>query len=186
MAQTGLAPRRAAWQLLEDITADITLTRQFRSELEMGQSIMDQIDDAIAVFANDGTMTFSNAAYHKLWKMDPDASFAKVSVMDASRIWQDTCAATPTWGQIRDFVAGSDSRDTWWSRVQLRSGMALLCKVSAIQNGATMVRFQDPDGQLPSAEQERFAVIDVAALAPPASPTGGASGSGDNPAAPKA
>ena len=146
--------------LFEDITAEVTLTRQFRSELEMGQSIMDQMDEAIAVFANDGSMTFSNAAYHQMWKMDPDASFAKVSIMDASRVWQDTCAPTPAWGEIRDFVTASDARDPWWANVKLRDGTPLMCKVTGIQNGATMVSFCNPQTSLPCAEQERFAISD--------------------------
>lgn len=146
--------------LFEDITAEVTLTRQFRSELEMGQSIMDQMGEAIAVFGNDGTMTFSNETYHSLWKMDPDASFAKVSIMDAARIWQDTCSATPVWGEIRDFVAGSEARTPWWAQVQLRDGTPLLCKVTAIQNGATMVSFQAPDPGLPPTDQQRFAITD--------------------------
>ena len=146
--------------LFEDITAEVSLTRQFRSELEMGQSIMDQMDEAIAVFANDGTMTFSNTAYHELWKMDPDASFAKVSIVDASRIWQDTCDPTPAWGEIRDFVAASDTREPWWAKVKLRDGTPMMCKVTGIQNGATMVSFRDPDLSLPRADQERFAIAD--------------------------
>ncbi|MEP2718040.1 MAG: diguanylate cyclase, partial [Pseudophaeobacter sp.] len=141
-------------------TAEVTLTRQFRSELEMGQSIMDQMGEAIAVFANDGTMTFSNETYHSLWKMDPEASFAKVSIMDAARVWQDTCSATPVWGEIRDFVAGSDGRTPWWSQVQLRDGTPLVCKVTAIQNGATMVSFQAPEPGLPPLDQQKFAITD--------------------------
>ncbi|WP_293575023.1 PAS-domain containing protein [Phaeobacter sp.] len=144
--------------LFEDITAEITLTRQFRSELEMGQSIMDQMDEAIAVFANDGSMTFSNAAYHELWQMDPDNSFAKITIMDSSRVWQDMCAATPVWGEIRDFVAGGDGRAPWWSHVKLRSGSPMICKVTAIQNGATMVSFRSPEAALAPPEQERFAI----------------------------
>ncbi|NDW60289.1 diguanylate cyclase, partial [Yangia sp. PrR004] len=54
--------------LFEDITAEITLTRQFRSELELGQSILDHIDDAFAVFGTDGSMVYSNTAYHTMWK----------------------------------------------------------------------------------------------------------------------
>ena len=126
----------------------------------MGQSIMDQMGEAIAVFANDGTMTFSNETYHSLWKMDPDASFAKVSIMDAARVWQDTCSATQAWGEIRDFVAGSDGRTPWWAQVQLRDGTPLLCKVTAIQNGATMVSFQTPEPGLPPKEQQKFAITD--------------------------
>jgi len=151
-------PDGAVAFLFEDITAEITLTRQFRSELEMGQSIMDQMDEAIAVFANDGTMTFSNKAYHDLWQMDPEASFAKVSVVDACRVWQDMCAATPTWGELRDFVGGQENRDQWWTRVQLRSGEPLICKVSPVQNGATMVTFRSPAPTIAPKEQERFKI----------------------------
>lgn len=142
--------------LFEDITAEVTLTRQFRSELEMGQSILDQMDEAIAVFANDGTMTFANSTYRNLWQMDPEASFAKVTIMDASRIWQDTCKPTPAWGEIRDFVAGCEGRDAWWSQIQLRDGTRQICKVSAIQNGATMVSFRAPETSALPATQERF------------------------------
>ncbi|EBA17037.1 hypothetical protein RSK20926_08707 [Roseobacter sp. SK209-2-6] len=146
--------------LFEDITAEVTLTRQFRSELEVGQSILDQMDEAIAVFTNEGTMSFSNTTYHELWKMDPDTSFAKVSIMDAARVWQDTCNATSVWGEIRDFVAGNEVRTPWWAHVQLRDGTALVCKVSALQNGATLVSFQAPNPGLPPVEQQKFAITD--------------------------
>lgn len=152
-------PDGAVAFLFEDITAEVTLTRQFRSELEVGQSIMDQMEEAIAVFSSDGTMSFSNSAYRELWRMDPDATFAKVSIMDASRIWQDTSTPTPVWGEIRDFVAGCEARDAWWSRVQLRDGTKLICKVSAIQNGATMVSFRTPETNVLPTDQERFPAI---------------------------
>jgi len=151
-------PDGAVAFLFEDITAEITLTRQFRSELEMGQSILDQLDESIAVFAADGTMTFSNKSYHDMWHMDPDASFAKVAISDASRVWQDMCAATPTWGEVRDFVAGRENRDEWWSRVELRNGTPLICKVTPVQNGATMVSFRSPAPSIARPEQERFKI----------------------------
>jgi len=43
--------------------------------------------------------------------------------------------------------------------VELRDGSPLICKVSAIQNGATMVRFRAANAEeLPEA-QERFPAI---------------------------
>lgn len=134
-------PDGAVAFLFEDITAEITLTRRFRSELELGQSILDQLEDAIAVFSSDGALAFSNSAYHKLWRVDPEASFATVSVLDATRIWQDKCTATPVWGEISDFVDRRENRSQWRELVQLRSGERLTCTVSPIQNGGTMIRF---------------------------------------------
>ncbi|SDD63401.1 PAS-domain containing protein [Ruegeria marina] len=134
-------PDGAVAFLFEDITAEVTLTRRFRSELELGQAALDQIDRAIAVFSADGTLALSNAAYHQLWNCDPDRSFAQVTVLDAIRVWQDTCAATPIWGDIRDFVENRENRADWEGRVHMRDGRMLNCAVSPIQNGATLVSF---------------------------------------------
>lgn len=134
-------PDGAVAFLFEDITAEVTLTRRFRAELELGQAALDHIDKAIAVFSADGTLALSNTAYHQLWNCDPDRSFAQVTVLDATRVWQDMCAATPIWGDIRDFVENRDNRTDWDGRVLMRDGRLLNCVVSPIQNGATLVSF---------------------------------------------
>lgn len=134
-------PDGAVAFLIEDITAEITLTRRFRSELELGQAIADRLDEAIAVFAGDGTMVFSNEPFHGLWGIDPDRSFALVTVVDATRVWQTRCAPTPVWGELRDFVASRENRADWGADVVLLTGTALRCMVSPIHSGATLVRF---------------------------------------------
>ena len=127
--------------LIEDITAEITLTRRFRSDLEQGQAILDRLDDAIAVFSADGNMTVTNAAYRKLWAVDPDMSFSETSVIDATRTWQEKCQASPVWGEIRDFVELRENRTDWWAQVQLKTGDTLTCHIHPIQSGAAMVAF---------------------------------------------
>lgn len=134
-------PDGAVAFLIEDITAEVTLTRRFRAELELGQSILDRLDEAIAVFAQDGTMTFSNEPFHDLWGVDPDRGFAQMTIVDLTRTWQDRCAPTPVWGELRDFVGPGDNRADWWAEVRLRTGEALTCHVHPINSGATMVRF---------------------------------------------
>ncbi len=134
-------PDGAVAFLFEDITAEITLTRRFRSELELGQAVLDDLDDAIAVFSSEGTLTLSNESFLRTWGMDPDHSFAQVTILDATRIWQERSAPTPIWGEIRDFVARRDQRAKWSGRIMLRTGGSLDCFVSPLQNGATMVRF---------------------------------------------
>lgn len=134
-------PDGAVAFLFEDITAEITLTRRFRSELELGQAIFDQLDQAIAVFAADGALSFSNEAYHDLWDMDPDSSFAQVTVVDACKVWQEKSAPTVVWGRINDFIRLRDNRTAWSDTVSLRDEGVLTCAVAPIQNGATMVSF---------------------------------------------
>ncbi len=151
-------PDGAVAFLFEDITAEITLTRQFRSEIEMGQSVLDHMDEAVAVFSNDGTLTVSNTAYHDMWRMDPDASFAKVTISDAAKIWQDMCDPTPAWGEVQDFIAGREHRETWWCEVRLRDGTELSCKVTPVPNGSTMVSFRQLAPTIMPVAQKKFAL----------------------------
>ena len=145
-------PDGAVAFLFEDITAEITLTRRFRAELELVQSILDKLADAIAVFASDGTLAFSNFAYHRLWNVEADEGIAQITIMEATKAWQDQCMASPIWSEIRDFVEMRENRAEWSTQIHMRDGIALTCTVTPIQNGATIVRFSvDPvDTEIPA------------------------------------
>lgn len=137
-------PDGAVAFLFEDITAEVTLTRRFRSDIELGHSILDTLPDAFVVFGSNGVLVVCNAAYRTMWGVDPDSGFANVTILDATRDWQEKCKANPAWGDIRDYVVGRESRAEWWTQVHLKSGELLDCTISPIQNGATMVCFSPP------------------------------------------
>ncbi|MGV6849660.1 MAG: PAS-domain containing protein [Marinibacterium sp.] len=144
-------PDGAVAFLFEDITAEVTLTRRFRAELEVSQSILDKLDDAIAVFGANGVLSLSNAAYRRLWQVDPEASFADVTVLDATRDWANRSLPTPVWGDVRDFVAGAQDRASWWADVTLNSGATVICSVHPIQDRGTMICFKNAAGEPASA-----------------------------------
>ncbi len=141
-------PDGAVAFLFEDITAEITLTRRFRSEMDLMQSILDKLADAIAVFSEDGTLALTNYAYQRLWGTREEAGFQNETVTDVTRIWQDHCVATPVLGEIRDFVDMRDDRTEWSAEIRMRDGTALDCTVMPMQNGATIVRFATASNSL--------------------------------------
>ncbi|WP_209598517.1 PAS-domain containing protein [Ruegeria sp. HKCCSP351] len=138
-------PDGAVAFLFEDITAEITLTRRFRSEMDLMQSILDKLADAIAVFADDGTLALTNYAYEKLWGSAQEIGFQTDTITDVTRHWQDHCVATPILGEIRNFVEMRDNRAEWTAEFRMRSGITLDCTVSPVHNGATIVRFAPVD-----------------------------------------
>ena len=135
-------PDGAVAFLFEDISAEISLTRRFRSQLELGQSVLNMLEQSIAVFSQTGVLAFSNTAYRKMWGIDPDSSFTDISVTDASRHWQAGSMPTPVWGDLRDFVVQFGERADWQADVILRDGRAVSCQVVPMAGGATMVLFQ--------------------------------------------
>jgi PAS domain-containing protein len=136
-------PDGAVAFLFEDITAEISLTRRFRSEIELGQLVLDSLDEAIAVFSPAGILVLSNAAYAALWRIDPAATLNETGILEATRLWQSRCAPSPLWGDARDFLADRGERADWSGRVTLEDGRSLDCRFQPLSGGATLVGFSE-------------------------------------------
>lgn len=135
-------PDGAVIFLFEDISAEISLTRRYRAELEMGQSVIDSLDEAIAVFTADGVLVMANAAYAALWGSDPNTELCGLSVNDITASWHRKTAPTPIWGDFRDFAHQGQSRVEWSSDAIMDDGRLLHCRFVPLAGGATLAAFR--------------------------------------------
>ncbi|MBN9886015.1 PAS-domain containing protein [Pelagibaca abyssi] len=127
--------------LFEDISAEISLTRRFRQEIEVTQAVLDCLDDAVAVFSQLGVLSFCNDPYRQLWGSDPDSSIAEIGIAEATRDWQANCRPSPIWGELRDFTLTLGDRAGWDAELQTLDGQRLLCRAEPLSGGATLIRF---------------------------------------------
>ncbi len=136
-------PDGAVGFLIQDISAEVSLTRKFRSELELGQAVLDSLDEAIAVFSPAGVLMMANAAYADLWGYDPSSRLAQTGAAEATRLWQSRTAPTPIWGDVRDFLSEPGDRAAWDDTVRMTDGRVLDCRFQPISGGATLVAFRE-------------------------------------------
>ena len=136
-------PQGAVAFLFEDISAEISLTRHFRAELQMSNAVIDGLDEAIAVFAPTGALVMSNTAYCKLWHVAAPSGAKDTSFLESSRNWQKACLPTPIWGDVRDFAATIGERVSWNGEVRMRNGRRLGCRFDALSGGYTLIGFSD-------------------------------------------
>lgn len=134
-------PEGAVAFLIEDISAEVSLTRRFRAEVEMAQSVVDALEDAVAVFSATGELVMSNRAYASLWQVDPRPTLGAMTILDAMRHWQALSQPTPVWGEVRDFIATPDERCEWDASASLNDGRRLDCAIRPMPRAATLVRF---------------------------------------------
>lgn len=127
--------------LFEDISAEISLTRNFRAEVELGQSLVDTFEDALAVFSQAGVLTFSNKAYDLLWGFKSDTAFADVTITDAIQLWKEKCEPNPHWQDLHDAVMALGDRETWDMSARISGKPEMQCKIVPIASGATVIRF---------------------------------------------
>lgn len=134
-------PDGAVAFLIEDISAEISLARRFRSELETTQNALNSVPDAIAIFSASGTLTFSNLAYGDLWNVHAEMALDDLAIQEATHSWRDACITTNLWSKVTEYVLQFGDRTKWSDIVTLQSGGALVCSISPLTGGATMVRF---------------------------------------------
>ena len=134
-------PDGALALMLEDITAEISLTRRFRGELELGQSVIDNMPEAIAVFSLGGVLVQSNAAYALLWGIDPMTVLGQVGITEAAEVWLTQIQAGPTWVRLRAMITRIGEREDWSGESRLLDGRSLQIRATPIKGGATLVGF---------------------------------------------
>jgi len=135
-------PDRAIAFLIEDISAEMSLTRNFRREIEISHSLLDNMEDATALFSQAGTLVQTNGAYRRLWAADPDSLVHETSVVDATRLWQQNSLPTPIWGDFRDFAVDQSDRTEWAAKITLKNGRALECRFIPLTGGNVQVVFR--------------------------------------------
>lgn len=127
--------------IFEDISAEMSLTRQFRHEIELSQTLLDNMEDATALFSPTGVLLQTNKAYRDLWSVDPDSVIAETSILDASRAWHDRSLPTPVWGDLREFALDTQDRAEWAAPVILTDGRVIDCRFLPITGGGTQIIF---------------------------------------------
>lgn len=136
-------PNGALALMIEDISSEMSQTRRYRADLELGQAVIDAMDEAIAVFAASGTLVMSNAAYSALWGHDPAGTLDGGATMAAlCDHWRGQTAPTTVWDRAEDFVAAIAPQDGWGAEVAMRDGRAIQYRMARLAGGATLVGFR--------------------------------------------
>ena len=135
-------PNGAIALMIEDISTEMLRTRRYRADLELGQSVIDQIDEAIAVFSESGSLVMSNAAYAGIWGHDPAAALGDSTLRTLCNHWRTLSAPTAIWTEIEDFGANPGNRLAWSAEVRLLDGRLLDCRFAPLAGGATLASFR--------------------------------------------
>ncbi len=134
-------PDGAVAFLFEDITAEVSLTRRFRAELELGQSVLDAMGEAVAVFLPSGELATTNSAYAELWGVDPAATLGRATLSDSLQLWHRQAHPSPVWAELRTVATGMAERAGWSGEVTLANGQRLGCRFVPLPAGATLAGF---------------------------------------------
>lgn len=138
-------PDGAVAFLFEDITSEISLTRKFRAELNLGALVLDGIEDALAVFGANGQFLLCNKSYETLWGRKDQTMF------QAIENWRGQVEAGAGFDALANRLTGQDrSRDS--GAMTAPEGGLMSWSVRALSGGRQLLRFRLPEAQLTPAQ----------------------------------
>lgn len=127
--------------LFENISEELSMTRRFRSQIEIGQQILDAMTEAAVAFSATGEMVMSNRAYRILWGSEGHLGLGVPTLTDELAVWRENTAPNPLWHQI----ANTANLDPRVADIQLCDGRRFALHCSALSTGHRLVRFTDRD-----------------------------------------
>ena len=136
-------PNGALALMFEDISTEMTQTRRYRADLELGQAVIDAMDEAIAVFSSSGTLVISNAGYAEIWGHDPAGTLdGEAGVAVVAEHWRARSAPTTVWDRAEDFAATMGPCNGWSDEVHLSDGRLVSVRFARLAGGATLAGFR--------------------------------------------
>jgi PAS domain-containing protein len=127
--------------MFEDISTEMQRTRRYRSDVELGHSVIDQMSEAIVVISQSGELMWANVAYSQLWGHDPNATLAEASIRSLGAHWKSQSAPSKIWAEIDEFVQTIGDRHPWTGELRLSDGRMIRCRIVPVAAGATMIAF---------------------------------------------
>jgi PAS domain-containing protein len=134
-------PNGAVAFLFEDISAELSLERRFRAQLDMTKAVINNLEPAIAVISPGGSFSMTNAAFRDMWRVDPDSSIANFTWVDFEKIWQLEVKESHILTMIGNYLRLFHERNSWTRDIALETGEILRVQADPVMGGYTILTF---------------------------------------------
>lgn len=128
--------------LIDDISSEMRLTQTVRAEMDTSQSVLNQLDEAIAVFTAAGDLVLTNTAFTRLWRMEGEESLGAVTLPRALEIWRAAGGDPAMWSRIAALTRpGRGEGPPVQGDLRLGDGPLLRVDARRTSTGALMIAF---------------------------------------------
>lgn len=131
----------------EDITEKVSLEAQYNTQLNVQKATLNNLNEAVAVFAGDGSLRLYNKSFEQLWRFDNKALAKKPHIDEiANRLLAKTAAAEDAIALLKRAVTSkspADREPVSLVDLSLRDGRTLIFGTEPLPDGATLAHFLD-------------------------------------------
>src|SRR5437763_616343 len=136
-------PEGGVTYLFHDVTRRLDLERRYDALIRVQGETLDNLAEAVAVFASDGRLRLFNPVFARMWRLDPTALGERPHIETVIARCAPLAADDPIWPALRATITAIDNREPVTGRLERRDGSVVDCATVPLPDGATLVTFQD-------------------------------------------
>jgi signal transduction histidine kinase len=136
-------PEGGVTYLFDDVTERLDLERRYDALIRVQGETLDNLAEAVAVFASDGRLRLYNPAFAQMWKLAPEALEERPHIEAVVAWCTPLHAEDTTLRALRNAITSIGQREPVTGRLERRDGSVIDCATLSLPDGATLVTFQD-------------------------------------------
>ncbi|HWD48352.1 MAG TPA: PAS-domain containing protein, partial [Rhizomicrobium sp.] len=150
--------------LFEDVTEKIELESSFNTLSKVQTTTLDALQEAVAVFGTDGRMKLHNAAFARIWDMQPNELSGEPHITRIAEICAARFGENSAWQKLAAEMASTTTRRRDWGELQRNDRTIVSVSLAPLPDGAVVVTFADVTdrSRIESALRERAQALEAA------------------------
>jgi signal transduction histidine kinase len=136
-------PEGGVTYLIDDVSERLELERRFDALIRVQGETLDNLVEAVAVFASDGRLRLHNPAFAHMWRFSPSFLGERPHIEAISDWCQQHTRDPDVWRRLRMTVTGLGTREQASAQLERNDGSVIDYMTVPLPDGATLVAFQD-------------------------------------------
>jgi signal transduction histidine kinase len=131
--------------LYDDVSTQLRLESSYNTLIKVQKATLDALHEGVAVFGPDGRLKLYNAAFARIWHMEPDELAGEPHLKRIA----ETCATRlgggdRSWEIVMSYVtSASPERSREWREIERSDGAVIALNIAPLPDGATLLSFAD-------------------------------------------
>jgi signal transduction histidine kinase len=150
--------------LYEDVTEKLALESSYNTLIKVQSATLDTLSEAVAVFGPDARLKLHNAAFARLWQLEPADLAGEPHVQRLAQAFIARFGDEPMWQKLAVSIASGAERSRNWGQIERSDRKVLSLAFAPLPDGATLITFTDVTDRfrIESALRDRAEALEAA------------------------
>jgi signal transduction histidine kinase len=150
--------------LYEDVTEKLALESSYNTLIKVQSATLDTLSEAVAVFGPDARLKLHNAAFARMWELEPADLAGEPHVQKIAEMCGARFGDASMWQSLALSIASGAERSRNWGQIERSDRNVFALAFAPLPDGATLITFDDVTdrSRIESALRDRAEALEAA------------------------